>query len=239
MVGAVVALRQAPIAQLFPTLLTAAFLWTISSWGYYAVVEVLGLERGYDQAPFTFVTYYLAWSLIAMFAFRRALARELTTVSIANHAIALFPILILIGLFSTLVLPLFPDISVFRAPPNPPEFMFSSAWYYLPKSTDILFQQVMIAAIVRTADHLKIRIVYIAFLLATMFGGIHLTLALDGFTSLYVARFTAAAVIFGFCAPFLYLRVKHGFRWAYTAHFTFYLLDSVLTHLLLAVPASS
>ena len=68
----------------------------------------------------------------------------------AREGLALIPILAAFGLFAVYILPLLPTVSELRAPPNPPEFMFATAWYYLPKSADILFQQVLDAALILT-----------------------------------------------------------------------------------------
>ncbi len=217
-------------------LAVATTLWSVSSWGYYVYVDLLGLENGYDEVPVLFAAYYLAWTAIALIVFRQPLARGLSRPMIAGHTAAMLPLLLCFGLFVSVVLPLFPDVSIYRAPANPPDFMFASAWYYLPKSADILFQQVIVAAIVRRADSLGISLWSIAIAIAILFGGFHLTLTFEGFSPFYVARFTVAASLFGLIVPYLYLRTRHGFRWAYGLHWSFYALDAVVTHLMLAVP---
>lgn len=224
------------LRRMAPTLALVGVLWSVSSWGYYALVEALELASGYDDAPLLFTAFYLGWTALALYLFRRTLAGELSPPVAFGHALALAPILLAYAAFVTLGLPLLPDVSVIRAPPNPPEFMFASAWYYLPKSADILFQQVLVAALVRRADAGGLSLRAISILMAVLFGGFHLTLALDGFTSLYVARFTVAATLFGLVVPWLYLRKRHGFRWAYGLHWGFYALDATITHLVLAVP---
>ena len=221
---------------LAPILLTTAALWMASDWCYYSLVDALDLESGYDDAPILFAAYYLVWSGIALALFRPVLSAGISPRRIAGHAIALAPILAFYGLYVAVILPLLPDVSVERAPPNPPEFMFASAWYYLPKSVDILFQQILVAAIVRGADRAKISLPVISIGMAIFFGGSRLLLIFDGFTALYVTRFTIAATIFGLGIPYLYLRTRNGFRWAYGLHWSFYAVDAAVTHLLLAVP---
>lgn len=221
---------------MLPTLALVGVVWSVSSWGYYALVSAMALDSGYDEAPLIFAGYYLTWSIIVLLTFRPVFKAQLSRPALSGHAIALAPILTAYGVFVTVVLPLLPDVSIYRAPPNPPEFMFASAWYYLPKSVDILFQQVLVAAIVLRAHRARMSLRGISILMAVLFGGFHLTLSLDGFTSLYVARFTVAASIFGLVIPWLYLRTRHGFRWAYGLHWGFYALDAVVTHLVLAVP---
>lgn len=75
--------------------------------------------------------------------------------------------------------------------------MFVSAWCYLPKSVDILFQQPLGAAIILRAQRSGMPLRATSILMAVLFGGFLLTLALDGFTALYVARFSLAASLFG------------------------------------------
>ena len=217
-------------------LVIVAVLWGLSSQAYYLLVEALGLERGYDGAPILFTAYYLVWAAIAIGLFRGLLVEGLDRSRIAREALMMVPILACFAIFVVFVLPLLPTVSATRAPPNPPEFMFASYWYYLPKSADILFQQVLIAALIFTSWRAGFGLRWISLGMAVSFGLFHLGLVFDGFLPLYVARFTLAATIFGALLPYLYLHVRAGFRWAYSFHWGFYAADAVLTHLLLAAP---
>ncbi|MDP5084365.1 MAG: hypothetical protein NWQ23_03015 [Yoonia sp.] len=230
------ALSGRALRAMLPTLALVGVIWSVSSWGYYALVNAMALDSGYDDAPLIFASYYLVWTGIVLLAFRPVFGGQLSRPVLSGHAIALAPILIAYGVFVAVALPLLPDVSVFRAPPNPPEFMFASAWYYMPKSVEILFQQVLVAAMVLRAHRARMPLWAISILMAVLFGGFHLTLALEGFSPLYVARFTVAASMFGLVIPWLYLRTSHGFRWAYGLHWGFYALDATVTHLVLAVP---
>lgn len=225
-----------PAVRLGLALLSVAALWSASSYGYYALVDALGLESGYNEAPFAFAAYYMIWTGLAVLWFRQVLAGSLVRRKIVAHAIAMAPLMLVFAIFVAVVLPSLPPVSVWRAPSDPPEFMFASGWYYLPKSADILFQQVLVASMIYTAAQSKLRLMTISIGMGLMFGGFHLLLALDGFLPLYVARFTTAASLFGLVVPYLYLRLKHGFRWAYALHWSFYAFDAAATHLILAVP---
>ena len=218
------------------TLVSVASLWSLSSYGYYVLVDTLGLRSGYNDAPFAFAVYYFIWAFIALLWFRNILSDQLGQTEVLAHLKAMLPLLAACVLFVSVILPGLPPISLWRAPSDPPEFMFASGWYYLPKSADILFQQVLVAAIIHRAAELKFRLITIAIGLSIIFGGFHLLLAFDGFSPFYVARFTAAACIFGLLAPYIYLRWQHGFRWAYCLHWSFYAIDATITHFLLAVP---
>ncbi len=215
---------------------SVAVFWLASSWGYYALADALGVDSGYDGAPVVFAAYYLTWTAVALFWFRRVLSHRLVRAMAVTDLWAMTPVLAVFALFIGIVLPSLPEVSVWRAPSNPPEFMFASGWYYLPKSADILFQQVLVASMILTAAKLRFSLTAIAIGLGLAFGGFHLLLALYGFTPLYVARFTLAASLFGLVAPYLYLRTQGGFRWAYSLHWSFYALDATVTHFVLAVP---
>jgi len=214
-----------------------AAMWSVSSYGYYALVNAMGLQSGYNDAPFLFAAYYVVWAGIALFWFRDVLAVQLDARELAFRALAILAILCAFILTVVVYLPALPTIAFWRAPADPPEFMFASGWYYLPKSADILFQQALIASMIWTASRLGYRLVAISFGMALLFGGFHLMLAFEGFTLFYVARFAVAATVFGAIAPYLYLRVKSGYLWAYALHWSFYVFDKTLTSYLLAAPA--
>jgi len=229
---------QRPLLLALPpivTLIGAGTLWLASSNGYYALIEMFDLAGGYDEAPMLFTAYYLGFSALALAAFHTVLKDRARLKNIGKHLIALAPLLAVYGAYVTLVLPSMPEISVSRAPANPPEFMFATAWYYLPKSAEILFQQILVAAMVLAASYARVGLVSLSLGIAALFGGFHLLLILDGFTSFYVARFTIAATLFGLIIPYLYLRTRFGFRWAYGLHWGFYALDAGITHFVLAV----
>ncbi len=224
------------LSQVAWAVLIVALLWLVSSQGYYTLVAALGVESGYDGAPVLFTAYYLGWAAIALWLFRSLILLTLDRGTVAREGLVMVPILAGFALFVIYGLPHLPNVSEVRAPSEPPEFMFASAWYYLPKSADILFQQVLAAALILTAARAGYGLRGIVIGMALAFGGFHLLLAFDGFTPTYVTRFTLSAVLFGALLPYLYLRVRAGFRWAYGLHWGFYALDATLTHLILAAP---
>jgi len=222
--------------QLVRAVLVVSAFWMVSSTGYYALVDAFGLESGYDGAPIRFTAYYLGWAVLAAWLFRSLFGEVLHRDRLIREGLTLLPILAVFGLFAVYVLPLLPSVSEVRAPSNPPEFMFASAWYYLPKSAEILFQQVLVAALIFTGWRAGLGLGVLSLGTAVAFGLFHLGLAFDGFIWLYVARFTLAATLFGALLPWLYLRVRSGFRNAYSLHWSFYAADAILTHFLLAAP---
>ncbi|MCR8725183.1 hypothetical protein [Frigidibacter sp. ROC022] len=224
------------LARVGRAALIIAVLWLVSSQGYYMLVAQLGLENGYDGAPVLFTAYYLGWAALSLWLFRGLFTEALSHRTAAREGLVMLPILAGFALFVVYVLPLLPSVSKLRAPSEAPDFMFASAWYYLPKSADILFQQVLAAGLILTAARAGFGLMRIAIGMALAFGGFHLLLAFDGYTPTYVTRFTLSATAFGALLPYLYLRVNNGFRWAYSLHWGFYALDATLTHFLLAAP---
>ncbi|MFZ1481639.1 MAG: hypothetical protein WAT25_12805, partial [Paracoccaceae bacterium] len=168
--------------QMGRAILIVAVLWLVSSQAYYALVTTLGLDSGYDAAPVLFAAYYLTWAAVALWLFRALIADNLGHTTVAREGLAMLPVLVGFALFVVYGLPLLPKVSELRAPSEPPEFMFSSAWYYLPKSADILFQQVLAASLILTAARAGYRLLPIALGMAVAFGGFHLLLAFDGYT---------------------------------------------------------
>ncbi|WP_417588851.1 hypothetical protein [Pararhodobacter oceanensis] len=115
----------AALVAMLPTLALTGVIWSLSSWGYYALVSAMGLESGYDEAPVLFAAYYVALAAAVLLVFRPVFWGLLSRAVFLSHAVAMAPILMLYGAF--VALPLLPDVSVYRAPSNPPEFMFASA----------------------------------------------------------------------------------------------------------------
>ncbi|PIB24238.1 hypothetical protein BFP76_03170 [Amylibacter kogurei] len=228
--------RKAEVWPVFKALIIVAVLWVVSSQLYYYLVDWLGLDSGYNDAPILFALFYVGWAIATVALFWRLLSSVVNKTILHREALYLLPILDGFGLFVVYFLPVLPSVSVIRAPENPPEFMFATAWYYLPKTADILFQQAIVMVLIFTAARAKFSIRTIAIAMAVAFGGFHLLLALDGFTPLYVARFTIGATAFGALLPYLYLRLRNGFRWAFSCHWGFYAFDATLTHLILAAP---
>ncbi|QCO57397.1 hypothetical protein EOK75_16915 (plasmid) [Pseudorhodobacter turbinis] len=222
--------------QMPGAIVIVTILWLASSQGYYQIVATLGLESGYDNAPVLFAAYYLGWAALTLWLFRTLITTSLNQSTLAREGVMLLPVLAGFALFVVYGLPLLPKVSILRAPFDPPEFMFASAWYYLPKSADILFQQTLAAGIILTAARSGYRLLPITIGMAMAFGGFHLLLAFDGFTPTYVFRFTLSATLFGALLPYLYLHARHGFRWAYALHWGYYALDATVTHFILAAP---
>jgi len=171
-----------------------AALWSISSIGYYDIKDWMRLSNGYLEAPFLYSAYYLGFTLAAVLLFWQRLQNWQP---LAHGARPVIVVIGMIAMFTILVLPALPEIDVSLAPSNPPEFMFAGAAYYIPKTVEILFQQVLILTIVLVFVSFGWPVFQISLLTAALFGLFHLALIFNGATSFYVARFTIAATCFG------------------------------------------
>ena len=110
--------------------------------------------------------------------------------------------------------------------------LLADPWYFLPKSVDILFQQLLIVALVLALAQREHDLRRISVLCAILFGGTHLLLALGGVPLMYLIRFTIFATLFGFLFPYLILKVRNGLVWSYSLHWTYYAVTLVTAHTL-------
>jgi hypothetical protein len=103
-----------------------------------------------------------------------------------------------------------------------PDLALATEWYFLPKSMDILFQQLLIAALVLALAGRNITLARISVVSAALFGASHLLLAFGGVPFGYVVRFVVAATLFGLLFPYLILRVPNGLGYSYVVHWAYY-----------------
>lgn len=215
-------------ARLGLTIAIIAGAWSLASLGYFRLLPVLGAEVGYNDAPVFFATYYAAWAAVIVAVFRAPFQRVAQQVS-AGHAAAVAAMVILFGGYALFLIPRLPATEWSYAQ-TPVEFFWANSWYFLPKSVEILFQQVLIAALVLALDALGLTLRRISVLIAVLFGGFHLTLALAYPNPLYVARYSVAATIFGAMVPWFLLRLRGGFLISYTVHWSYYAADIAAIH---------
>jgi hypothetical protein len=110
----------------------------------------------------------------------------------------------------------------------------ATSWYFLPKSIDILFQQLLIVALVLALAEQRYSVRSISILCAAAFGAMHVFLAFGGVPPGYVIRFMVSAAAFGLLFPYLILRVPNGLAYSYILHWAYYAISVVLPHMFLA-----
>lgn len=201
-------------------------MWSLSSIGYYQFAEFLDLG-GYNDEPKAFSLYYAVWCLLALAIFHPPISAWAMENALAEDHLA--PVLMFAGcaVFAFLILPLMPDANV-PTEEAVAEIVQAQPWYFLPKSVEIIFQQILITALVVALATLKLAISRIAVVTAILFGGFHLTLALEGANPFYVERYTIAAMLFGALTPYLLIKMRNGFVYSYALHWGWYAFDTAI-----------
>jgi hypothetical protein len=129
------------------------------------------------------------------------------------------------------VLPALPPLHI-REGYKPPELPFATSWYFLPKSIEILFQQLLILALALSLSAQRYSLRKISLICAALFGGTHILLLFGGVSIPYVIRFGSLAAIFGLAFPYLLLRVPNGFAYSYITHWSYYAITIIMARLL-------
>lgn len=216
---------------LFQVIMEAAAIWFVSDIGYYIALPTLGLKGGFSANPITITLYYLFWLVLTVFTFWN-IYKEYDVVQ--NTWFSYFIITLgsaLILLYLVYIFPLFPPITWVKNLQPPSELLSATPWYFLPKSIDILVQQLLVLAMVIRFRLERYSVRSIALWCALLFGGAHLLLVLGSQGALYIATFTFSAIIASFIFPYLLLKVRDGFIYSYLLHWFFYAFVIVLARL--------
>ncbi|MFC7705395.1 hypothetical protein ACFQXB_14440 [Plastorhodobacter daqingensis] len=206
---------------LFRTLVIVAAAWSASSLGYFWLLPVLGVTDGYNQAPVAFAAYYGAWGAAVFAILRRRLFAQVNSTVARAHLLPAAALAAAFALFASVGLPNLPGMRPLGEQ-GPSEVHFATPAYFLPKSMEILFQQILAAAIVLELRAHDLSLRAITLLVSLMFGGFHLTLVYVYGEASFAYRFTVAALLFGATIPYLMLRVPRGFLLSFGVHWCFY-----------------
>ena len=221
--------RRPQLAPVVAAVLATAAAWIASDLGYYLLLPAVGIRPGYNIAPFAVGLYYTAWIAIAVVAFW-PMYRNWTPFQNPMRAyIFLLAFVAAVAAFALFGLPKLLSI-IWTESWDAPELMLANEWYFLPKSTEILFQQLLIVALVLALAANNYAISTIAVVCAILFGSAHLLLGFGGLPFGYVVRFAAAAAAFGLLFPHLILRVPNGFAYSYALHWLYYIVTIVMAH---------
>ncbi len=205
-------------------------LWLLANAGYYLILPALGFDLSYNSAPIIIALYYLLWAVVALFYYRKVFTRWLT----AEHRIWVhivwslgFAALIWGLLYELAQLPIPTGIRL--APYT--DILFATSWYFLPKSAEVLVQQILITVLVLDLSYRFHSFKKVVFGYAALFGGAHVILfVLSGTPTPYAVLMTTGAVLSSFIFPYFILRVKQGFVYTYTIHFVFYIVLAMFLH---------
>ncbi len=220
-----------PPSAIAGTVGLVAAIWIVSDVGYYYLFPALGLTPSYNDHPVWSAVYYVAWTAVTLVAFRRTY-RGWTAFDGGAPAMVASALLALgFAAYAICVPPLLPVIT-WTETWAPPDILLADPWYFLPKSADILFQQLLIVVLVLALAAREHDLRRISVLCAMLFGGTHLLLVFGGLPLLYVIRFTIFATLFGFLFPYLILRVRNGLVWSYSLHWVYYAATLLTAHYL-------
>ncbi|WP_159588866.1 hypothetical protein [Chelativorans xinjiangense] len=224
-------------AQLKLTIGLIAGIWIASDIGYYFLLPALGEKSDYNDGPIATALYYFFWTGIGIIAFWPQYAswplyarwatfeNRLTSIIVWSLAFAVSV------MFAAYLLPALPPFDPHEGI-NPPELPLATPWYFLPKSIEILFQQLLVVALVLTLSAENCSLRKISLCCATLFGSAHVLLAFGDVSWGYVARFSILAAAFGLAFPYLILRVPNGFAYSYVTHWGYYAVTVVMARTL-------
>lgn len=216
-------------APLYIVLANVLGVWVIANAGFFLVFPAFGYAPDYNAAPVVFALYFLACSGIAVFIFKDLFYSLIPSrAQIWTDGILSLSCAAIIWAF-LYVFSLTPQL---RGPLLAPysDILFANLWYFLPKSADILVQQILIAALVYAlaARFRTLKKILVAYFVT--FGGTHILMFAAGVPTAYAAIMTSGAVFSTFVFPYLILRVRGGFIIAYTLHLLFYIVVATALH---------
>lgn len=205
-----------------------AAIWILSDRGFYYLLPALKVVPDYTQDPITTATYYVFWIGVALITFSNDCAewRSLSRWQVFDNRFQSFAIWVIFfaaaTTFTNYVMPALPPIE-WRPEWGPvPELARAGPTYFLPKSFEILFQQILILTLVLTLAEEGFKLATISLASSALFGGIHLLLFFDSEALVSVIRYSVAATLFGLVFPVLILRVRNGLAYSYALHWLFY-----------------
>ena len=203
------------------TFALAAAIWTATNLSYYWLLGPLGVEDGLNDAALFYAAFYTAWAAVAFLAFRRFHFNWLTAGMMRRYVGPGILLAVVLFAIATIGIPSLPDLP-FGSPDEPPHPFAMSSAYFLPKSAEILLQQILIAAITIELKSRQLTDIKVAALVGLLFGSAHVMLAFIYPETFVIIRLTVAASLLGALAPWLMLRLRGGFLVSYTVHWGLY-----------------
>jgi len=144
--------------RLIITIAIITTAWNLSSIGYFQLLPVLDAGVGYNDAPIFYAVYYAAWTLLVAAIFRKSFL-SWTPMDRPGLYLALVTAMALaFATYTILVIPELPSTTWTRSE-TPVEFFYATAWYFIPKSVEILFQQILVAALILSLHNYQMSLV--------------------------------------------------------------------------------
>lgn len=216
-----------PITKIYPphlqVPLTVFSVWVASLVGYYKLLPIIfGYQITYLEDPIITAIFYAFATLVAALAFRHEIMKA-TEQLFAPRTWRYFAI-------GALLVPVVLDY-VLDQGHNPLSFLSEhptaffppdTLWYVLPKSMEILYQQILVVVLVYWLNTWIRRPALVIGTFAVGFCATHFLLAFM-MDETMATLFTIASSVGGVCFAWLILRVRHGFALSYLLHWGFYL----------------
>jgi hypothetical protein len=222
-------------SELAWTVAQIAVVWVAADLGYYFLLPALGVNPGYNAGSVAVAIYYAFWVGIAVITFWPLYAiwphygRWATFESRYTSYIVWSVFFAGFVAFAVYVLPLLPP-TTWTESFSPPEVRVATEWYFLPKSIEILFQQLLVVALVLALSVQQFPLRRISLYCGLIFGAAHVLLVFGDTPTGYVIRFMLAATAFGFAFPYLILKVRNGFAYSYVVHWLYYAVTVAMPH---------
>ena len=205
-----------------------AALWTLANVGYYIALPLFGFQLSYNSAPIVIAGYFFLWALISTFFFWDLFKKSVTE----KHRIWLYGILSLgsAGLIWGMLY-LFSFLPALQVPllSFNTDILFATPWYFLPKSIEILVQQILITVLVLEfySRFKSLKETIVSYVIC--FGSAHILLfSINGAPTPYAVMMIAGSILSALIFPYLILRIRGGFIYAYMIHLIFYILLATL-----------
>jgi len=201
------------------TIVHVAVLWAAALGGYHVFFPLMGFDADYSTTPIAVALYYTVWLCVSLYTFRHILKGSLV---MEDH-----PLRILLASIGFGALIWFTVIGLAGLSPDSPGTLGTdlhpTAWYFFPKTFEILVQQLLFASLILAlARHTRsLRAIATSYGIIGTIG--HLALVVILWPAYQLPLFlTGAAIASAFVFPYLILRVRGGFLYSYMIHWTFY-----------------
>lgn len=207
---------------------TIAAFWAFAVVGYYFLLPSFGYSIDYNVSPIPIALYFSAWTVVSILYFWETFSRWLRIDSrIWKYSAQSLGFALLISAL-IYTLSFFPSL---RGPLLAPytDLLFVTPWYFLPKSVEVLMQQILITTLIlefyaRFKSFSGTLVGY-----ALCFTGSHVLLfALSGAPPLYAGAITLWAAVSTAVFPYLILKVRGGFVYTYAIHLTSYIVLAMI-----------
>lgn len=217
-----------PFTGVAPVVLSTGLVWIASDLGYYFGLPALGHGGDYNHDPIAVSLYYLFWCGTAAILFwpvYQSWSQHAQWPTFASRpaSLAIWWLLFAAAVgFAGYVMPGLEPTSWPEVWGKAPAIVEAGAGYFLPKSLEILFQQMLAVALVLALASAGLRLARIALVTGLLFGAMHVFLFFGDMPVPGVLRFMVFSALFGAILPWLALRVPNGLAWAYALHWGYY-----------------